>query len=160
MFHDTSTIIFVMFLAAIVCVVLLVVLGAWNAGITAIAPGSLAAELTNEATGEMPAIFDWIIFLLLIGLPLIAFGLAFINNIPAIFFWLSAAVIFVTTLIGLAFSNLWGMLGTSEMLLSTMMTMQRTHFIMENFGIYSVFVFFLIAAGTYVKMNTPGRAFI
>lgn len=105
---------------------------------------------------QLPSIVDWFFGLLFIGLPLIALGLAFVNFIPSFFFWVAMLVSAVITVLGFALQTAYEAVVSSAAMADVASRIPVTNFFMDNMGIYAIFVWLLIAIGTYVKTNQSG----
>lgn len=108
-------------------------------------------EVVAGWNSALPSSFDWILAVLFIGLPLIAFGLAYVNFIPRVFFFVFIGLLFVMALIGGVVSTMWGSVLTADIMSDAAATMPITNFIMTNYGVYFLITVFLISIGTYVK---------
>lgn len=153
---DTSTIMFMMFFFAVVAVIMLFVMGAVN---TAFSADSSLPDLTktvmSRGTSTSAWVFDFWFIVLFVGLPLISMALAYFVNIPPVFFWIGVLLNIVLLLVAKALSTIWVSM-MSDTLISTAQSMPIMNYVMSNYQIYMLFVFLLIAAGTYMKTRNSG----
>lgn len=99
---------------------------------------------------------DFVFAVIFIGLPLVAFGLAFLNFIPSFFYWISIALVVIFGVIGAIIQDIWTAATTGNILTVYALEMPVANFILSNFMYYIFLVFFLIAIGTYVKLEGEG----
>jgi hypothetical protein len=87
------------------------------------------------------------------GLPLLAFILAFFNNISPIFFWSTVGFVMLVAVLGGFFAT-----GYLSFINSNMQVVESymplTAFVMRNFVMYSMVVFAIIGFGIYAKTRT------
>jgi len=117
-----------------------------------------ATTITGTFSSDWGFTLDWIVLCVAFGLPLISAILAYTNNIPNIFFFLSIGLLFIAVFLGWGLQ--WGAEGifTAGNSLGTYMAanMTGTYWLLSHFGIYSMFAFLIIGLGTYVRTNNGG----
>lgn len=121
-----------------------------------------ASDLTNESKAIMndyvssvPASIDWIMLMLYVGIPLIAFGLAFVNAIPQVFFWIAALISFLLSLLGFIIQDIYEIVTDSGILATAATSYPVIDFVFSNFGFYFLAIVALLAVGSYVKVYNP-----
>lgn len=110
--------------------------------------------VVNDFNSSTPGIFDWILANLFIGLPLVSLGLAYINRIPNIFFFVMIAITFMFGAVGMVVSVMWDSVTDNILLGDAAANMPITDFIMGNYGIYFLVSIALIGIGTYVRTRS------
>lgn len=128
-------------------------------GIDPSTPGySEATTITGNLNNDFGPTIDWILLCIAFGLPLISAVLAWSNNIPNIFFFLSIGLLFLLVFIGWGLQ--WGAEGifVSGNALGTYIAsvMPGTYWILSHFGLYSMLVFLIVGIGTYVRVGRGG----
>lgn len=121
-----------------------------------------ASSMTNDSklvvsdfNEFIPKSLDWVILLLFIGLPLIAFGLAFTNYVPSAFFWIAVLLVFVLSVFGGIVQLVWGAVTESGVLSVAATAYPYADFLFSNYMFYILIVVALLGVGTYVKLNNP-----
>lgn len=142
----------------IIIVIMLLFLNSFNAAIQASDVGNTAKEILQTGVDDFPAMFDFWFAVLFIGLPMISAILAYFNNIHAVFFWLSLMLAFAIILIGKAFQLVWEAFISDATITSVAQSLPITNWVLSNYGLYSFFVFIVIAAGTFIKLRGGVRA--
>lgn len=151
--HDSVYIIVSLFAIALVSIVAIMAYSTFNTAIQASDVNTIGKTATSDFNTSFPRGLDWIVMLLLVGLPLVSFGLAFFNNISPVFFWMSLGVIYLVVLVGYGFSDGWAAFISDGAVLAQAIRMPMTNYVMSNFWQYSIFVFLVTAIGTYVKLR-------
>lgn len=152
--QDSLFIVGALFLFVIVAAALGLMLSSFNAAVQGNADIDSRAKTDignlNQGWG---GVMDWFLVALLIGLPLASMGLAHLNRVPAVFFYMVIAVLFLMVFVG------WGLQGAFENIQASgggfsaylASDMPLTSFIMSNFGLYSLLIVLIIGYGTYAK---------
>lgn len=154
---DTATIVVVLFMLAMVGVVMTLVLNAFLAAFEndSSIPEEALNIITTGAT-EYPGIIDFWFVLFLVGLPLGSAILAYFNDIHPLYFWCSLLLVVLDVMFGATLSELWSAFRVDETLAVGVAGMPMTDYILQNYAIYVLFVFVIIAMGTFVKLRQGG----
>ena len=120
----------------------------------------IAKDNAQTAADGWGSAMDWILVSVLLGMPLISMGLAYFNDIPPFFFYLSIGFALVMVIIGWALQDgLVSILNNSGIFGAYIsQEMPITSYLMRNWGTYSILVLFIISIGTYIKQR-GGRGY-
>ena len=80
--------------------------------------------------------------------------LAFFNNIHPLFFWASLGLTMLMVIIGSAFGDSFTSIANDTSFLGVTAQMPYSTIIFSHFGMYSLFVVLVIAAGVFVKSRS------
>lgn len=162
---DVFVVVVSVFLFALAAAVLGIMVSGVDAAFSGLDPATPGYTEATTITGTLdtnwgPTV-DWLVICLAFGLPLISAVLAWMNNIPNIFFFLSIGLLFVLVFIG------WGLQWGAEGLFVTgnavgsyiSAYMPMSYWVLSNYGLYSVFAFLIIGFGTYVRFGRGGGGF-
>lgn len=115
-----------------------------------------AKEATQNITDDLPGAADFVLIIILFGLPMMTVVLSFFNDIHPLFFYVSIAVLILIVMAGYAYKILWESL-TSTSLGATASSLPMTNFVLSNYGLYSLLVGVMVIIGLYVKLQgQPG----
>lgn len=153
---DALTIIQGIFFFALIAVVMWMILSNANDDWQASSAGTASKTAFQTGTNGARVALDTIFAFLFFGLPLISMFLAYLNDIPPFLFWLSLLFIIVILMFGAFFSNLWDGLTSNDEFNSAANDLPITNFVLNHFGVYSLLVCLIVAAGTYVKIRGGG----
>jgi len=152
--YDGLFVVITLLFIVIVAVILGIILDQYNTAFQAgVDIPDSAKKVVTTGEGIFPSIMDWLIPLFLFGLPLISLGLAYINNIPPSFFWIAIGVLGIMALLGFALSDLYNNANEDSVFNVQSARMPITNWVFTNYGFYSLFAFFVIAFGTFVKLR-------
>lgn len=154
---DASTIIVVLFMLAMTGVVMTLVLMAFKTAFendTSIPTEAL--NIISTGADQYPGVIDFWFMLFLVGLPLGSAILAYFNDIHPLYYWCSLLLVIMVVLLGAALSELWMEFRADETLAVGVAGMPMSDFVLQHFGMYSFFVFIIIAAGTFIKLRQGG----
>jgi len=154
---DASVIILVLFLLAMVGVVMTIVLNTFSEELSS--DSSIPQEAINiiqTGASEYPGIIDFWFVLFLVGFPLGSAILAYFNDIHPLYFWCSLFLVIMVVLLGAALSEFWNELRSDETLAVAVAAMPMTDYILQNYAMYALFIFIIIAMGTFVKLRQGG----
>lgn len=114
-----------------------------------------ATTIFNAGHTALPGIYDRLGSMMIIGVPLIAAGLAYMLNASAIFFWLLTAFSALFVIAGGALSFLWEQIaGTGAPLAGVAAQLPIISWTMENFAVYALFVAVLLLASIFLRMRS------
>lgn len=154
---DSITILVGLFVAVLCMVIMGVVINvtatALNADSTL--PPEAQSIITHVDNRFLPLMDFWAV-LFLVGLPLISAVLAYFNNIHPLFYWISIIFVILAVLWGASLSELWGEVSEDSTLQTSITQMPMADYILQNYGWYSMFVFVIIASGTFIKLRQGG----
>ena len=151
--NDSVLIAVFVFVAAIAAVPVLMVMSEFN---TAIQDSDLNTEGKDNiasTASALPRVFDWMFALFAVGLPLVTMGLAYTTRVPSAFFWLSIGFLLLLVFVASGLQEGYESLAADAGTASTISTIPITNWVMTNLLSYSIFVFFMIAWGTYIKFG-------
>lgn len=159
---DVGIIVVALFVFAIAAVTVGII---WNAISTSFTGNAdipqVAQDGVNEIDTSWGPVMDWFFIALLFGLPIVSMGLAYFNNVPALFFYVVIAVMLLFVIIGWGLQGGWQNMiangGTFANYVTTNMAL--TNFVMNNFGLYTILMIAIIGYGTYVKLGGGGAGF-
>jgi hypothetical protein len=137
-----------------VAVLVLLLVSVFTADI--VADTSLPIEARNmAASGEsqLPGVFDWWFMVMFIGFPLLSAVFAYFNRIHPLFFWLSILIVILIVIVGASYKEIWGAFISDDLLGAQAARLPMTSLVMGNFGLYSFFIFLIIAFGTFVRLQ-------
>ena len=100
-----------------------------------------------------PWVADFFVVMMMFGLPLLAFILAFFNNISPIFFWSTIGFTMLVAVLGGFFaSGYLNFINANMIVVETYMPI--TAFVMRNFVMYGLFLCAVIGFGIYAKTKS------
>lgn len=152
--YDVIPIIMMMFGMAFAAVIVVTMMNLVNtdfAADTTISP--VAQHIMATGASQAPGTFDLIFVMLFVGLPMISAVFAYFNNIHPLFFWASLGIVLLIVMVGAGLAQLWADINTDTLLASQAALMPMMNFILSHYGLYSFFVFVIIAAGSFVKLR-------
>lgn len=154
---DVFPILMMLFLLAFIGVLMTMILGVFKDAIVndATMPAEAQSIITNGEEGYPKAIDFWFV-LFMVGLPLAASIMAYFNNIHPLFFWASLLLVVVIVLLGASLAELWGQLRSDADLSVAVERFPMSDYILQHYGLYSLFAFVTIAFGTFVKLRGGG----
>lgn len=151
---DALPIMWVLFGMAMTGLVMGIVVGVVNTDFQADASvPTVAKTIMQTGATQFPLVMDIWFILFFIGLPLISAVLAYFDNVHPLFMWLSFLLVFVVVIVGAGIAQLWEALMEDTVLSTQAALMPITDYILSNFGLYSLFIFVIIAMGTFVKLR-------
>lgn len=156
MFQDVLVIGFVLVLIVVGALLTLVIVKPISSAFNNADIAQVGKDRVADFDTHLPGIFEWILLILYIGLPLIALGLAFTNAIPSFYFWIATVLVFVFSIIGFFVADLWNIVTTPSILSDAASSMPLIDLIFSNFWVYLLLIWFLIGVGTYVKYGNVG----
>jgi len=116
-----------------------------------------AQTIYNNGASQLPTIFDNLGALMIIGVPLIAAGLAYLLNANAIFFWLLTAFSALFVIAGGVISYLWEQIaGVGAPLATAAAQVPIINWTMQNYAVYAVFVVVLLLGAIFMRMRSQG----
>jgi hypothetical protein len=142
----------------IMIVIALLFLNSLNSAIQSSDVGSTAKQILQTGADDFPAMFDFWFAIMFIGLPAISGVLAYFNNIHPAFFWLSLTLAIAIVFIGKAFQLIWQAFVSDATIASVAQTLPIANLVLSNYGLYSFFIFIIIASGTFIKLRGGVRA--
>lgn len=152
--YDAFIILGMMFFIGIVSILMLLLVGTVKDALVADdSVPQVAKDIVVNGEGQLPGIYDWFFALFFIGLPIVSAIFAYFNNIHPLFFWASMLVVIVVVLVGAGYQVFWEELATDSELYAQMIRLPITNLVMTNYGMYSLLVFVIIAAGTFIKLR-------
>lgn len=154
---DSVGIIITLFTVGILCLIGVVFIQQVYAGITS--STGIPATATNMVTDmntDVGWVLDFFILMMLLAMPVASMLLAFFNNIHPLFFWASIGITMLVIIIGSAFGDAFVGVMNSDGLSAGTAVLPMSSFIFSHFGMYSLFVILLIAAGVFVKSKSAG----
>lgn len=158
-FRDTMLVVMVVMVVAITAISLGIASNAIN---DAFQTDNNIPTVAKTSMGNMSSnwggVFDWIIAAIIIGMPLVSMGLAYFNNVPSIFFWLTIPLLLLMVFVGWGIAASWStvLVDGGTFAAYAVSDMPITNFILSNFGYYAVLIVLIIAFGTYVKLGQGG----
>lgn len=157
---DAYTIIVVLFSMVFTMIVLGVVINATANSLNADddIPTEAKTIITHVDDRFLPMMDFWGV-LFLVGFPLISAIFAYFNNIHPLFFWASLGFVILIVLMGASINVFWEELSQDSLILQSIDQMPMTDFVFSNYGLYSFFVFVIVASGTFVKLRQTGGGF-
>jgi hypothetical protein len=153
---DAIPIIFGLFIAAIFIVVALILVGKINDGVQEItSPDATRAKaITSDINSDIDWVLDFFFVMLLVAMPLGAMVLAFLNNIPPFFFWVSIGVMLTAIYFGGALGSALEVFAEDTLIGDHLSRVPMTKFVINNFGMYALFVTVIVAAGVFIKTRS------
>lgn len=152
--YDAFIILGMMFFIGIVSVLMLFLVSSFKDAL--VADDSVpqeAKDIVTSGESQLPGIYDWFFGLFFIGLPLISAIFAYFNNIHPLFFWTSLLLVILVVLVGAGYQVFWEELAMDSDLSAQMTRLPITNLVLSNYGMYSLLVFIIIAAGTFIKLR-------
>jgi hypothetical protein len=155
---DAIPVVIGLFIAGIMIVIAMFIMSGINEAVQAIdSPEAARAKtIATDTNDALPWVLDFFFLMLLITMPLASMILAFLNNIPPFFFWASIGVMLLVILLGGAFGEAWASATTDTLVQAQVSRIPMTNYVLNNFGIYSLFVITIIAAGVFIKTRSQG----
>lgn len=154
---DSIGIIITVFTVAILCLVGVLFIQKLYDGITGTAGlPSTATNMVTDMNTDIGWVLDFFIAMLFISMPIASMLLAFFNNIHPLFFWASLGLTMLVVILGAAFGDAFVSVMNSDTISSASSEMPITTTIFSHFGMYSLFVVLVIAAGVFVKSRQIG----
>lgn len=151
---DGPYIIVELFVFAILTVVALKVLVAFNDALIPVPGIDVAQSILLDATTKAPQVFDAIFGAMFVGLPLISAILAGINAVPPFFFFVLIGYALFQIVLGKALEIAYtGLIAGSAEISTISSSMPILNYVMTHYAIYSYLVIVIIAIGTFVKIN-------
>lgn len=153
--QDAFPIVTTIFVVAIILIIGLIFISKVSDGINQISDpvADQAQSMTTYVNDTADWVFDFLLSMLFISLPIISMILAYLNNIPSFFFFASIGLMLLVVIIGGAYSSAWGDMHDDDTLNTQINRMPITDTILSHYGMYSFFVMIIIISGTYVKMR-------
>lgn len=111
------------------------------------------ANMVGDYTDTIPSLFSWFFIILVVTLPLLAFGLAVLVPTNPIWYWLYMAVTLPLMLFAVFFRDLWVTFSSETLIANTLTDLAPLKFVMDHFMVYAALYFVLIGIGTYVKIR-------
>lgn len=118
-----------------------------------------AKSIITHVDNRFLPVMDFWAILFLVGFPLISAIFAYFNNIHPLFFWASLGFIILIVLMGASLQVFWDELAEDALIKTSIDSMPMANYIFSHYGIYSFFVFVVVAAGTFIKLRQGGGAF-
>lgn len=115
-----------------------------------------AVAVTGNFSSFLPNFFSWMFGILFVAVPLIGLGLALTVVVDVFWWWIYAVSSVVVLVFGFMFGRLWGYFTAPELISDAVSLMPLVDWVFSNYAAYSVFVLFVIGAGTYVKRGFGG----
>lgn len=110
-------------------------------------------DMFSNVESQFPGVLDFWFVLFFIGLPLVSAALAYFNYIHPVFFWVSLLLVVIVVIQGASLAELWSALGEDAVLAEQQVRLPMMNYILNNYGLYSFFIFIIIAGGTFVKLR-------
>lgn len=137
------------------------IISAFNTSIQASDVPQVAKDNAASLDSNWGPGMDWLFAALLIGLPLVSMGLAHMNYIPSVFFYMILAFMLLMTIVA------WGLQSGWESIISqggivasyAINQMPIANFVLSHLGIYTLLIITIIGYGTYVKQDQGGRGY-
>lgn len=152
---DAFTIVYMLFAVAIILVVGIIFVSKLSDAFDNDTIPDRAKGMASDVDGQAGWVFDFLLLMLLVCLPLGSMILAFFNDIPPLLFWASIGVSMLVIILGSAFGDAWVTMvsdGGELGLAASRMPMTSTVF--NHFGVYAFFAVLLIIAGVFVKSKS------
>ena len=152
---DAFTIMIIVFMIGLMVVIGIYLATRVNSAIQDSGVSDSTKTMTGSITDDLPGAVDFVVIMILFGLPLVSVILAYFNNIHPVFFYIGIAVLILIVLCGYAYQQLWVKFTAGDLSV-TSSSIPMTNFILSHFGIYSLFVGIAILYGLYVKNSQSG----
>lgn len=115
---------------------------------------SEATDMTADLDTNIGWVLDFFVVMMFLALPIVSMLLAFFNNIHPLFFWASLGITMLLVIIGSAFGDSFVSITSDATLGAVSAQMPMSTLLFNNFGMYSLFVVLLIAAGVFMKARS------
>lgn len=156
LFGDGITAVTILAIVAVIGLLLTTIVTPINNAFQEADIADVGKNVVGDWDRNIPAVFDWIAILLFIGMPLLAFGLGIVTSIPSYWYWIAVALIFVFSAFGFVVETIWTNVTLPSNIDDAASRMPITDFILSNYGFYFLFVWMVIAAGTYIRFGGGG----
>jgi len=109
-----------------------------------------SAQIVSGVDTNTPWVVDFFVVMMMFGLPLLAFILAFFNNISPIFFWSTIGFTMLVAVLGGFFASGYvNFISSNMQVVETYMPL--TAFVMRNYVMYGMVLCAVIGFGIYAK---------
>lgn len=116
-----------------------------------------SAGMINDIDTNTPWVFDFIIIMMMFGLPLLSMILAFFNNISPFFFFASIGLTMLFLVVSSWMGDVWTSFTNDADMGSTQYELPMTDFVMDNFSLYTMYCVTMIVVGVFLKnQNSAG----
>jgi hypothetical protein len=156
-FFDSFAIIITIFTIGILCFIGVLFVNQFTDGITGTT--GLPTEATAIATSvddDIGWVLDFFVMMMLMAMPIGSMLLAFFNNIHPLFFWASIGLTMLVVIVGAAFGDAFTAMINTDTFSGVVGQLPMSTWVFNNFGMYSLFVVLIIAAGVFVKSRSGG----
>lgn len=151
---DAMPILFGFFLFAVASLFIVYVINAISPAFNQADTPPEASALFNTGKATIPGVIDNIGAVMIIGIPLIAAGLAYMLNASAIFFWILTIFSALFVIAGGTISFLWEQIaGAGAPMAGVAAQLPIITWTMENFAIYALFVVVLLLASIFMRLR-------
>lgn len=138
---------------AIGILVTLLVINEVGIAVNAVPGATVAQGIMTDAVTVWPQIFDLWFASFFIGAPLVSAALAYFNNIPPLFFFLSIGYSMFQVVLGKALELAYENLVSTGDLAIIAQSIPMTNYILSNYALYAYLVIVIIAVGTFAKLG-------
>jgi len=154
LFGDSITAVLILGAVAVIGLLLTLIITPINVAFQGADIAPVGKQVVGDWDRQIPAVFDWLAVIVFIGMPLLAFGLAFATStIPSYWFWIAVALIFVFTSFGFVVEDVWASVTSTQTLSDAASRLPFLNFILSNYNFYFLFVWLVIAGGTYIRFG-------
>lgn len=147
------------FLFAMTCVVVVYFIGTFNTAMQASDVSQDAKDLTDNWNDQVPWVFDFLIVMLMVALPIVSLILAFFNNIHPLLYWASMGLSLILVIVGSSIGEAWNAVTDTGTLTSSASNLPMTDWILSHFALYAIFCIIVIGYGVFVKTRNAGGYF-
>lgn len=129
--------------------------GLGNTPVIAATPTS--AGMINDVDTNLPWVVDFILIMIMFGLPLISMILAFFNNISPFFFFASVGLTMLFLVVSSWMGDVWTSFTRNQDMAATQSELPMTDFVMDNYPLYAMYSIIMIIIGVFLKnRNSSG----